>query len=496
MRKLHMVKNFEVECSNCHQTDSWKVDLSKTTFDHKSTGFELMGQHSKTSCLNCHKTLEFKQVNNMCFQCHKDIHENTLGKDCNRCHQPNSWVVENITEIHQNSRFPLIGVHKSADCKQCHSSASGLRFNPIGIDCYDCHKKEYESTNNPNHIAAGFPKECDQCHNINSTHWSSSSITHDFFPLTGGHNLANCFACHKQNDFTGLSKECKSCHQNTFNNTSNPSHVALNFDAANCNQCHTTNPGWQPVNFAIHNNYYQLLGAHVNVTCNSCHNNNYSTPLPQTCYGCHSTDYNNVVEPPHAASNFSTDCTTCHTQNYWKPSTFNHDATYFPIYSGKHKSEWTKCSDCHTNTSNYQIFECINCHEHNKVDTDSKHGNVSGYNYQSVSCYACHPTGSGENSFNHSASNFPLTGAHLSVNCSDCHSTGYQGTSTVCVDCHRQNYNSSTNPNHQTLSFGTDCQTCHSTEAGWKLTQFTIHDNFYPLLGQHNVIKDQCCYMS
>ncbi|MFH0736087.1 MAG: hypothetical protein V1773_16655 [bacterium] len=485
-------KNFEVECSNCHQTDSWKVDLTKTSFDHKTTGFALMGQHSNTSCLNCHKTLEFNQVNNLCYQCHKDVHENTLGKECQRCHQPSSWIVEKITDIHQNSRFPLIGVHRTADCNQCHASVSGLRFDPIGIDCYDCHKKEYERTANPNHIAAGFSKDCNECHNINSSQWNTTSVVHDFFPLTGGHNLANCFACHKQNDFTGLSTECNSCHQNNFNNTTNPSHIALNFDAANCSECHTTNPGWQPVNFTIHNSYYQLLGAHVNVTCNNCHNNNYSATLPQTCFGCHVNDYNNVIEPPHAASNFSTDCTTCHNQNTWKPSSFNHDATYFPIYSGKHKSEWTKCSDCHTNTSNYQVFECINCHEHNKIDTDEKHGSVSGYNYQSNACYACHPTGSEENAFNHSTSNFPLTGAHLNTECIACHSSGYQGTSSVCVDCHLANYNSTSNPNHQSLNFGTECQSCHNTEVGWKVTQFTIHNNFYPLLGRHDVIKDQC----
>ena len=44
----------------------------------------------------------------------------------------------------------------------------------------------------------------------------------------------------------------------------------------------------------------------------------------------------------------------------------SHDA-YFPIYSGKHKGEWNDCVDCHIQSSNYKIFSCINCHEHNNA---------------------------------------------------------------------------------------------------------------------------------
>ncbi|MBK8627681.1 MAG: hypothetical protein IPN86_19605 [Saprospiraceae bacterium] len=32
----------------------------------------------------------------------------------------------------------------------------------------------------------------------------------------------------------------------------------------------------------------------------------------------------------HTLNNFAQDCTTCHSENVWQPSTFNHDGLYFP----------------------------------------------------------------------------------------------------------------------------------------------------------------------
>ena len=52
----------------------------------------------------------------------------------------------------------------------------------------------------------------------------------------------------------------------------------------------------------------------------------------------------------------------------WKPATFDHDGKYFPVYSGSHNGKWNACSDCHTNNSNYAVFSCIACHEHNQTD--------------------------------------------------------------------------------------------------------------------------------
>jgi len=140
-----------------------------------------------------------------------------------------------------------------------------------------------------------------------------------------------------------------------------------------------------------------LVGAHALISsdCISCHNGDYNS-TPNTCYGCHLTNYNNTTNPVHTSAGFNTECTTCHTQDTWTPSTFNHDGQYFPIYSGKHRGQWSLCSDCHTNSADFSVFSCIDCHEHNKTDTDDHHREVSGYSYLSSACYSCHPAGTAE----------------------------------------------------------------------------------------------------
>ncbi len=535
-------KNLNIDCSFCHTTDTWKVDIHKIKFDHNKTGFKLIGQHNQVPCTSCHKSLKFENTPQNCSDCHNDVHQNSVGFQCEDCHTPKSWVVTNILEIHQKSRFPLLGAHQTIDCQECHLSASLLNFKPIGIDCYQCHKSQYEATTNPNHQQAGYGTDCESCHAMstwapatidhdgpyfpiysgehngvwstcrdchtnyndysifsctnchahnktsmdsehsgingytyesvacyachprgssddafnhsltgfpltgvhttvscsschtngyagtpticischqdnynsapehvsqnypttceqchNTTTWSDVTFDHNStnFPLTGAHTTVSCSNCHT-NGYAGTPTQCNDCHNSDYLGTTNPNHQSLSL-STECQTCHTTNPGWSPAQFPDHNNYYQLLGAHANIAndCASCHNGDYNN-TPTECYGCHQSDYNNTTDPPHLSAQFPTDCEICHTQNAWVPSTFDHDGQYFPIFSGSHNGEWNSCSDCHTNSSDYSVFSCITCHEHNQSSMDEEHSEVSGYVYESSACYSCHPTGSGE----------------------------------------------------------------------------------------------------
>jgi hypothetical protein len=386
-------KDFKLSCDLCHNSNSWKLDKSIYAFNHDKTAFPLTGQHSTLDCRVCHTSLVFSEAKTSCVDCHTDMHYQTVGPDCARCHSTKSWIVENVTDMHQRSRFPLLGAHRTADCSVCHKSASLLRFEPLGIQCYDCHQADYQAATAPNHVQGNFSKDCIKCHGVNSLTWNSTNVDHSFFPLTLGHAI-DCSKCHTNGGFSGLSMDCVSCHISNYNNSTNPNHSTNHFPTT-CGDCHTTNPGWKPATFTIHNNYFVLTGAHVTISCDKCHNGNYSTVLPQTCVGCHQTDYNNTNNPPHATSQFGTDCQTCHNTTAWIPATFDHDGKYFPIYSGHHAGTWTLCSDCHTNPSNYAIFDCISCHAHsNQGQVDNAHQGVSGYSYNSQACYNCHPTGS------------------------------------------------------------------------------------------------------
>ena len=46
--------DFDQDCSLCHVSENWKVDLTKVTFDHSLTKFNLVGQHQNVDCRSCH----------------------------------------------------------------------------------------------------------------------------------------------------------------------------------------------------------------------------------------------------------------------------------------------------------------------------------------------------------------------------------------------------------------------------------------------------------
>ncbi|MBN2174491.1 MAG: hypothetical protein JW731_10175 [Bacteroidales bacterium] len=401
-----------LECSDCHTTKGWKLEPGTYSFNHNNTQFPLVGMHVDVDCKLCHTSLVFSKAEPDCVSCHTDLHQETLGDDCARCHTPHSWIVNNITEIHQMSRFPLLGAHITADCYQCHPSASLLNFEPRGVECVDCHEADYMATTNPNHVQSGFSTDCKECHYLNAFDWSGSDFNHSFFPLTEGHAINDCFKCHDNGNYTNTPTDCYSCHQQDYEATEQPSHIAAEFPTA-CDECHTLSPGWEPALYV------------------------------------------------------------------------QHDAQYFPIYSGKHDNTWISCYDCHTNPSDYASFTCIDCHEHNQPEMDDEHDDIGGYIYESMACFECHPTGDAENGFNHSATNFPLTGAHVETACNECHTDGYQGTTTICYDCHTQEYNESTNPNHGQIGVPTECEDCHTTEPGWIPATFGIHNEYYTLTGAH-----------
>jgi len=284
-------ENFNVKCSTCHTTNSWNVDLQKLKFDHDTTKFSLVGQHKTLRCGLCHKQLKFSGTSTECADCHKDIHQNSVGFECADCHTPNTWVVANILEIHEKSRFPLSGVHQTIDCYRCHLTESLLNFKPLGVDCYQCHQQQYLATKNPNHIQAGLATNCEQCHSTYSDSWSASGFVHGFFPLSGGHAITDCTVCHTVGTFKGLDPDCFACHNLNYDSTTNPSHISLQF-STDCASCHSIG-GWAPASYREHDAlYFEIYsGDHEGEwdACTDCHTNpnNYAT---YSCLKCHDSN--------------------------------------------------------------------------------------------------------------------------------------------------------------------------------------------------------------
>jgi hypothetical protein len=485
-------KDFKLSCDLCHSANSWKFDRSIYAFDHSKTAFPLAGQHQAADCRQCHSSLVFSEAKTSCTDCHTDMHQQTVGPDCGRCHTPKSWLVENITEIHQRSRFPLVGAHYTADCNQCHPSASLLRYDPRGVECWDCHQQNYTATTSPNHVQGNYSKNCIECHSINSFSWTSLNVDHSFFPLKEGHAV-DCNQCHTSGSYSKLPTDCFNCHLPNYNATTNPNHPSGSFPTT-CNDCHTLNPGWRPATFAIHDNYYALTGAHTATDCNSCHIGGNYNNTPNVCVGCHQQNFNQTTNPNHASLQFPTTCADCHTTNPgWKPATFDIHSNYYPL-TGAHLT--TDCNSCHpggtyTNTPN----TCVGCHQANYNQSANPPHTTLNF---PTTCADCHTTNPGWRpaTFAIHSNYYPLTGAHLTTDCNSCHIGGnYNNTPNTCVGCHQTNYNQTTNPPHATLSFPTTCADCHTTNPGWKPATFAIHSNYYPLTGAHTSVDCNSCHV-
>ncbi|MEY3368898.1 MAG: hypothetical protein RI973_2053, partial [Bacteroidota bacterium] len=226
---------FTINCAACHSPEGWtihadlspdspKAKKSRTTglvipvdtshFNHnKSTSFRLEGKHARTDCRDCHGNLVFSEAGSACIDCHTDIHQQSVGSDCARCHTVNNWLVDNIQELHFDNGFPLTGVHAAVTCNDCHRAENNLRFDRIGNDCASCHLTDFNQTKNPNHKDAGFSTNCLDCHDANTPGWQTDQVNHDFFPLTKGHEIADCAQCHTGGSFTATPNTCFACHQ-------------------------------------------------------------------------------------------------------------------------------------------------------------------------------------------------------------------------------------------------------------------------------------------
>jgi hypothetical protein len=474
----------KISCSDCHSPEGWKLDREIYSFDHNTTGLPLEGQHTSVNCRLCHPTLVFSEAETDCFSCHTDMHDQTVGLDCARCHTPVSWIVQNITEIHQQGRFPLQGAHFMANCLECHPSSSMLRFEPLGVECMDCHMQDYQAAANPNHVSGNFSTQCIDCHTMTGFDWGGTGFDHSIFPLTDGHALSDCNLCHKGTDYADISPECYSCHQDDYQTTVNPGHVLADL-STNCEECHTTHPGWTPAQFD--HSFFALTLGHAILDCSRCHDINDYNNISTECQSCHLIDYNSTSNPNHLVAEISTECMECHTtMPGWKPAEFEHFT--FPLTQGHAIMDCNQCHDVndYSNVTN----ECQSCHLPDYNNTTNPNHLVANL---STDCMECHTTMPGWKPAEFDHFSFPLTQGHAITDCNECHDVNdYSNIAAECQSCHLPDYNNTTNPNHQAANLSIDCMECHTTMPGWKPAIFDHFD--FPLTQGHAIVDCSRCH--
>lgn len=393
-----------VDCSDCHTSSDWKQLRPDPKFDHsRETRFALSGAHATVTCASCHLDLRFDEPKvepTQCASCHVDVHRGNLGPDCTRCHNTDSFRDVESLSLHQRTAFPLTGAHINTPCESCHKTERAGVFSAVPRDCVACHQSALDQAAQSGVDHSGFPRDCTQCHVTLA--WSGGT-TFDHvtvsqgYVLEGAHAVQRCAACHSTPGFNltfspppSSNQDCVACHQQDYLRE----HGGQGYPTT-CTDCHNPNSWDADFDHIAVSRGFALQGAHQAQACASCHiqpsNALKWNPAPagnNDCVSCHLSDW----QSEHAADQFPQTCTSCHTQSNWN-STFNHDATEFPINSGNHRGEWASCATCHTTPGDYKAFTCLSCHEHNKTDMDNDHRGRTGYSYDSQRCYSCHSRG-------------------------------------------------------------------------------------------------------
>ena len=410
-----------------------------------------------------------------------------LNLPCQNCHTSVGWKpIRAIPEFdHNQTRYPLRGMHQSVNCTQCHTKPV---FTNVGTKCADCHADIHKRQ---------FGASCDQCHTVNGWQVSVQAIQNhqNRFPLLGAHASLDCASCHTgaaTGQFQGLSTQCYSCHAKDYQQAMAPNHITAKFSTT-CEQCHGMN-NWLGATFDHAAYGFPLTNAHSMPPrqCTDCHVNNNFNLTTTACVSCHLKDFQGTSNPNHVLAHFAQTCEQCHTTIAWQPATFDHSTVNFPL-SGGHAVPPRQCADCHVN-NNYNITTtaCVSCHLKDFQGTTNPNHQQAGF---AQTCEVCHNTTAWQPAqFDHSKSAFPLTGMHTVPprQCTDCHvNNNYNITTTTCVSCHLKDYQGTTNPNHVTSNFPQTCEQCHNTTS-WLNATFNHDSTGFSLTGLHTVPPRQC----
>ncbi len=489
----HVAAGFPTECQTCHKVSdtSW----NQGTFDHNSF-FPLVSVHAAQQCAACHIGGVYKGTSRTCVGCHQSVYQSSTNPNhtaagfstaCEPCHHADdpSWGQGRYA----HTVWRLVGAHVTPTCTTCHSHNV---YAGMGSTCVSCHLAAYQQAKQPDHVAAGFPTECQTCHKVSDTTWSQGTFDHSsFFPLVGVHGAQQCASCHVGGVYKGTSRDCVGCHQPVYQSATNPNHAAAGFSAA-CEPCHhADDPSWAQGRYA--HTVWPLLGAHVTPTCTTCHSHNVYAGMGSQCVTCHLAAYQQAKQPDHVAAGFPTECQTCHkvSDTSWSQGTFDH-SSFFPLV-GVHGAQ--QCASCHVGgVYKGTSRDCVGCHQSVYQSSTNPNHTAAGF---STACEPCHLAGDpswGQGRYAHTV--WPLLGAHITPTCTTCHSHNvYAGMGSQCVSCHLAAYQQAKQPDHVAAGFPTECQSCHKvSDTSWAQGTFD-HSSFFPLVGVHAAQQCASCHI-
>ena len=197
------------------------------------------------------------------------------------------------------------------------------------------------------------------------------------------------------------------------------------------------------------------------------------------------------IENPHGK--LQEECAVCHSAETWTPAQvsdkFVH-AKYGFALRGAHAQ--ATCRSCHASLDFHGASsDCVSCHK------DIHHGELG------TNCADCHTA---RNFLDraimaraHQLTRFPLSGAHLTIDCEACHTPMPQGRLTFvnlpmqCIECHQTQFQTAKNPDHVAGGFPQDCSQCHA-QTIWTSARFNHDATGFPLTGAHTAVACAQCH--
>jgi hypothetical protein len=360
-----------------------------------------------------------------------------------------------------------------ANCNACHEDAHQSRF---GNDCKQCHTEESF------HVIAG---------RANFDH----SVTD--FPLRGEHQRIDCASCHTadgdaQNAFKDFEHldviNCTNCHDDVHESKF----------GTDCRSCHNEVSFTDVAsidNFDHDLTAFKLEGMHIEVDCRSCHETNMTDPLAHSqCISCHDDYHEGQFEQTNRVAQ---DCAACHSVEGFEESSFTieqHNSRSF-ILEGAHLA--TPCFSCHLEGDTWQFraigVRCVDCH------TNVHKGQLDEKFYPEEDCKQCHSADSWVSMhFDHTLTEFDLTGKHKTISCNDCHlrdelqegvvTQSFTEISSECAACHNDEHYGQFE-----VDGITECHRCHDPQQ-WKPSLFDHNDTEFVLEGAHLEVECLGCH--
>ena len=466
-----------------------------------------------SNCTKCH-VLGAKVSNEKCLACHlelkarldikKGYHSSSeiAGKNCITCHNDHHGKAFQLIRLakdkfdHSLTGYTLAGMHAKKDCIACHKPEfitdniiKNKKFTYLGLntECLSCHADYHQKTLGGN---------CTDCHGMDAFK-PAAKFSHSkaSFALTGKHQSVECIKCHKVSEregkkfqqFTGLQfKNCTPCHSDPHRNEF----------GQNCVQCHTPE-SFHTVKGGVHFDHaktgYPLLEKHATVACNACHKTKLTNPVKHDqCLDCHK-DYHNGQ---FTIGDRVMDCSKCHTVKGFPGSIFTieeHNRGSF-ILKGAHLA--TPCTECHKKLDKWSFRNigklCTDCHK------DIHASFISQKYYAGSACENCHSNESwADMKFDHSKTNYILSGSHAKVNCGLCHfrkdASGiavqkFASLTQNCSECHKDIHF-----RQFEINSVTDCARCH-VAGFWKIENFDHNKTAYKLDGKHAKVACSGCH--